>query len=130
MPTSLFLIFNHTFTDTQRKDALNSLGVSQVVDLPDELKKIWSDIPPDLIGIKDYLEPIQIWLKNNAAQGDFVLIQGDFGACCIMVNFSFENGLIPIYSTTERKMQEEILADGHIRLTHQFSHRIFRRYET
>ena len=126
---SLFLIFNHTFTDDQKGDAMVSLGIDRILDMPPDHKMIWSDIPPDLPTIEEYLEPIQTWLKINARKDDFVLIQGDFGACYVMVNYAFRMGLIPIYSTTQREMKEEVLEDGSVRLTHHFQHRIFRRYE-
>jgi hypothetical protein len=91
--TALFLIFNHTFTRVQRDDAVASLGVGRIVDMPPDYQKIWSDIPPDLPSIEEYLEPVQVWLKANARENDFVLIQGDFGACHIMMNYSFRIGL-------------------------------------
>ena len=125
---SLFLIFNHTFTDNQRSDALVSLGVKRIVDMPPDQKKIWRNISPDLPAIEAYLEPVKLWLKLNAKRDDFALIQGDFGACYIMVNFALAQGLIPVYSTTERMAVEEYGDDGTIKLIHQFRHQIFRRY--
>lgn len=129
MSYSLFLIFNHTFTDAQEQDAIVSLGIDWIVDMPEDYKKIWKSIPPNIAAIYDYLEPIQTWLKCNANKDDYVLIQGDFGACYIMVNFAFRIGLVPIYSTTSRNMKEVILKDGTVKLTHHFQHHIFRRYE-
>ena len=126
---ALFLIFNHKFTDAQRADALDSLGVTFIEEMPPPLKELWKDIPPDLESIEAYLEPIHTWLKVNAAAGDYVLIQGDFGACYITVNYAFRFGLIPIYSTTDRETAEEYQKDGTIKVTHHFRHRIFRRYE-
>ncbi len=125
---SLFLIFNHTFTDNQRSDALASLDVRRIVDMPSDYKKIWRNISPDLPAIEAYLEPVKLWLKLNAKPDDFALIQGDFGACYIMVNFAFDQGFIPVYSTTERVAVEEHGGDGTIQLIHQFKHQIFRRY--
>lgn len=129
MPSSLFLIFNHTFTDVQRADALASLDVTFIAELPPSLKEIWRSIPPDLESIEAYLEPIQTWLKVNVVEGDYVLIQGDFGACYIMINYAFKLGLVPIYSTTDRETEEEFDGDGAVKVTHHFHHRIFRRYE-
>jgi hypothetical protein len=57
-----------------------------------------------------------------------VLIQGDFGATFLMVNFAFEKGLIPIHSTTEREATEELQPDGSVRLSHRFLHKRFRKY--
>lgn len=125
---TLFLIFNHQFTKTQEADARTSLGVEQIVPLPSELQKDWSNIPPDLPGIQDYLNPTRTWLAAQAKEGDHVLIQGDFGACWLMVNFAQELGLIPVYSTTDRQAAEDLQPDGSVRLVHHFRHRIFRRY--
>ena len=126
---SLFLIFNHDITPVQESDARDSLGVQQIINMPPDLKALWRQIPPDLTEISGYLEPIKNWLAGQARKNDYVLIQGDFGACFIMVNFAFEIGLIPIYSTTEREAVEEHKEDGAVNLVHQFRHRIFRKYE-
>lgn len=129
MPRSLFLIFNHDITPLQESDARSSLGIGQIRCLPSDLKALWRQIPPDLTEISNYLEPVKSWLARQAKKKDYVLTQGDFGACFIMVNFAFKSGLIPIYSTTERVADEEHKEDGAVNLVHQFRHRIFRRYE-
>lgn len=126
--TRLFLLFNHSITPTQESDARSSLGVSEIVAPPDEIKTLWCQIPPDLSEISDYLRPVRQWLRASAYPDDYVLIQGDFGACCLMVDFSFKAGLVPVYSTTRREVSEILDADGSIRLTHRFDHRIFRKY--
>lgn len=129
MPRSLFLIFNHEITPVQESDASDSLGVQQIINMPPDLKDLWRQIPPDLPEISSYLNPVKDWLAGQARKNDYVLIQGDFGACFIIVNVAFETSLIPIYSTTEREAIEEHKKDGTINLSHQFKHRIFRKYE-
>ena len=128
MPSSLFLLFNHKLTPIQERDAFVSLAVKQIKNPPPDLQAMWSQIPPDLPGIEGYLRPIKEWLKGASKQGDYVLIQGDFGACFIMVNFAFSLGLIPVYSTTERVAVERQGDNGTVKLIHQFKHHIFRRY--
>lgn len=129
MNTSLFLIFNHDITPVQESDAYSSFGVQQIINMPPGLKDLWRQIPPNLPKISAYLNPVKDWLAGQAKKNDYVLIQGDFGACFIMVNFAFKKGFIPIYSTTEREAVEEYKEDGTVNLVHQFRHRIFRRYE-
>ncbi len=124
----LFLIFNHTMTALQEQDARMSLGVHQFVDLPAELKVMWRQIPADLERIDPYLAPIKTWLEDVSNQGDYVLIQGDFGACFIMVKFAMERNLAPIYSTTAREALEEHGEDGAVKMIHEFRHCIFRKY--
>lgn len=124
----LFLIFNHEITPLQEEDARRSVDVTRIIDLPSDLKTLWSQIPPDLPRICCYLEPVMDWLVSHARENDFVLIQGDFGACFIMVNFAFNRELILVYSTTWSEAVEEHEDDGTIKMVHQFKHRIFRRY--
>lgn len=128
-PRSLFLIFNHTFTYLQQTDARNTLKVVRIVEMPEDLKSLWSNVPPEFPEISNVLHPIRTWVGQNACPNDYVLIQGDFGACYLMVNFAFENDLVPIYSTTSRVVEEDLQPDGSIRLAHQFKHQIFRKYE-
>ena len=128
MAATVFLIFNHLFTPAQDDDARVSLGVKDLVGLPTSLKELWSRIPPDLEQLRPYLEPLTAWLGSQARQGDYVLIQGDFGACYLMVRFALERGLIPVYSTTRREVTEERQINGTVRLIHNFDHQIFRRY--
>jgi hypothetical protein len=126
--SNLFLIFNHEITSIQESDARDSLGVEQITDLPPALKELWRQVPPDLAEVSGYLGLVKTWLKSQAAENDYVLIQGDFGACYIMVNFAFKLGLIPIYSSTNREAVEKYNNDGSVKLVHQFKHKIFRRY--
>jgi len=125
---TLFLIFNHQLTQAQEDDARSSLGIDRIVPLPPEIHDLWSAIPPDLPEISNYLSPVREWIEASSKPGDYVLIQGDFGACHLMVQFAQNRGLIPIYSTTRREAAEEPQPDGSVRLIHRFEHRIFRRY--
>ncbi len=127
MPT-LFLIFNHHFTPAQQIDARQQLGLEQIVNPPSELQRLWSQIPPELAKLIPYLEPLQTWLRSQAQPGDYVLIQGDFGATYLMVDFALQHNLIPIYATTSRQAMEEHLPDGSVKLVHRFQHQMFRRY--
>ena len=125
---SLLLIFNHRITALQEENARCSLGVGRIVEPPEDIKAIWRQVPADLEAIDGYLSPVKAWLADHGKQGDYVLVQGDSGACFIIVNVAIEHGLIPIYSTTEREAVEEHGQDGTVRIIHHFRHRIFRRY--
>jgi len=125
----LFLLFNHHLTPAQEADAIENLGIETFVSPPDDITQIWGQIPPDMTGLSDYLKPVEAWLADQAAAGDYVLIQGDFGACYWMVQAAFALNLISIYATTRREAIENHLLDGSIELTHQFRHVIYRGYE-
>ncbi len=128
MKNKLLLLFNHQITDEQRKDAAVSLAVSSIVEPPEPIRDVWKRIPPELPAIEEHLAPVTSWISRQAGAGDYLLVQGDFGATYLMVRYAFDNGLIPIYSTTERLTEEEKQADGAVRLTHTFKHCRFRRY--
>lgn len=125
---TLFLIFNHRLTHLQESDARSNLGVAAIVDLPDNLKAIWADVPPALDSLADYLAPVKHWLAATAVPGDYMLVQGDFGATFLMVTFAFAQGLVPLYSTTNRQAEEQHDPDGTVRLVHRFYHQRYRRY--
>lgn len=82
MTKTLFLIFNHQFTPLQSEDAGRSLGVERIETMPEPVREVWGNVPPELAEIREYLAPVREWLDHNAKAGDAVLIQGDFGATC------------------------------------------------
>ena len=129
MDQALFLLFNHSLTDEQKQDALVSLNISRIVELPQYLKEQWSNVPSDIPELKAYVEPVKNWLFSQSQKGDHVLIQGDFGASYLMINYAFEIGLIPIYAATKRQIIEERENIGSVKVTRQFRHEIFRKYE-
>ncbi len=128
MTASLFLLFNHRLTPDQEQDAVSSLGVRDMVSLPADIGELWRQIPPELSELGDCLRPIREWLASRAKVHDYVLIQGDFGACFLMVKFALEQGLIPVYATTKREAVEEHQPDGSVKMTHRFQHYQFRKY--
>ena len=123
----MFLLFSHKLTPAQEADAKKSLKVEKFVTLPDELQKLWSNIPPQLEELDDYLTPLKEFIKKNAKEGDYVLIQGDFGGCYVMVNFVKSLGLQAIHSTTTRDVVEKIV-NGKVEKFSRFEHVIFRKY--
>ena len=128
MPPRLIVLFNHTLTNAQRADARQSLGADEILEPPPAVKRLWAEIPPEIEGLDEYLAPVSAWLTGSAVPGDYVLIQGDFGATCLLVRFTVEMGLKPVYSTTRREATETLQPDGTVELTHRFGHVRFRRY--
>ena len=124
----MFLCFNHELTREQIQDAKRNLNIDEFIHLPSRLKKLWQNIPPDLLDISSYLKPIIDWLKTTTREGDLILVQGDFGATYLIVQFAFKEGLIPVYATTKREVIEKKMPDGKVEMIHQFRHVIFRRY--
>ncbi len=126
---NLFLIFSHTLTPEQATDATNSLGVENFVSLPENLKTLWGNVPPDAeLDFATYLQPLKDFLAATAQAHDVVLIQGDFGATFHLVNHCKQAGYTPVYATTERVAIEQAQPDGSVVLQKVFKHKAFRRY--
>jgi hypothetical protein len=123
----MFLFFSHKLTPHQIEDA-QKMGIDEFVELPKNLQKLWSNVPPELENLDEYIKPFYEFLEKNAKKNDYVLIQGDFGLSCKLASFCKEKGFIPVYSTTKRKAIE-VKKNGKIIKTSEFKHIKFRRYE-
>lgn len=123
----LHLLFNHALTEEQIKDAQKNLGVDEMVPFSEGLLNIWKDIPYNKPTLKDLLGGHITYLQEVANKGDYLLVQGDFGATYIMVEIAKACGVIPIYATTQRKSVENIV-EGKIVKTSIFEHGIYREY--
>ena len=124
----IFLLFSHNLTQIQIDDAKNNLDIEKFVSLSQDLQELWSNIPSDLIFIKEYLLPFKNFLTENSNFGDVVLIQGDFGAVYQMVNFANDLGLKAVYATTTRVIEEIVIDEKTVKKS-IFEHRRFREYE-
>jgi len=123
----LILLFSHSLTPEQRDDATDNLGVGEFISLDSELQRVWSNVPPSLESLDEYLRPIKDFVSHNLNQDDIVLVQGDFGATFAMVSFVHSIGGVAVYATTRRDVVEEE-SKGEIVKTSIFRHIRFREY--
>ena len=123
-----FLLFNHKLSSAQKDEAEKEFHVHQAIEMPAQLKQLWQQVPAESEALKEYLAPFREWICENARKNDLVLVQGDFGATYLMVNFAFEKGLIPVYATSVRNAVERNLDDGTVKMEHIFSFCRFRQY--
>lgn len=123
----LLVLLSHELTKAQIEE-IKAKGVGEIIMLPLELKEIWGNI--DAKGDLDisYLKPIIQWVEEETKQEDLVIIQGEFGATYYMVNYCFEKGLCPIYSSSERVV-EEIIEGEKVITKRLFQHVNFREYK-
>ena len=124
----MLVLFNHSLTELQKHEAENVLGVEKFVYPPAAVSALWRNIPADREGVYPILEPAFHWIDREGSQGDLLLVQGDFGATCAMVNYALHAGLVPVYSTTVRRACERKRKDGTVEVMHEFRHVRFREY--
>lgn len=125
---SFIILMNHTLTEDQKSDALQTFQTTNFIVPPSDIARIWSNIPADAKALDPILAPIRRWLETVGKAHDIILIQGDFGAVFDMVLFAFDKHLVPVYATTERTAVENINDDGSVEITRIFRHRMFRKY--
>jgi hypothetical protein len=123
----MFLLFSHQLTPLQVEDAKKTLEVDLFVPLPQDLQRVWSNIPAELESLEEYLQAIKGFLLQHATQDDVVLVQGDFCAVYDIIKYAQSLELIPVCSTTKRKVEEAIHQNKIIK-TSTFEHVRYRRY--
>ena len=127
MEKKVLLVFSHQLTENQEKELIEGYGVKQIESLPEELQNMW----PNVSIKKDYKEnqeKIKKFVKENFGKKDIILIQGNWGYTYNLVKWSIENGLIPVYSYTERNVEE--IKDGeNVKKISYFKHVKFIEYE-
>lgn len=122
----LFILTNHTATQQQLDDAKLSLGVSEFVNLPADLKTLWGNVPPDIESVTEYVTPLLCWLDSSLQNEDIVWVQGEWGVTLAVIDWCRNRKVRCVYSTTKRVAIETPSPDGSIALTHVFSHVRFR----
>ncbi|MHA1793736.1 MAG: CRISPR-associated protein Csx20 [Promethearchaeota archaeon] len=125
----MILCFSHQLTENQEENAREVLKVNEFITLSDDLQQLWSNIPPKLESLTNYLSPLKEWIEKTTSKGDLILVHGDFGAVFQIVEFAFKLGLRPVYATTERKIIEKKMPDGTVNISRIFKHVLFRNYE-
>jgi len=123
----MILLFSHTLTPEQKEDAKKTLKVDKFISLPENLQKLWSNVPPEIENLDNYLEPIFNYLRKNLKKGDFVLVQGDFGVTCKTAEFVKSLKTVPVYATTKREVVEK-KENNKIVKTSIFKHIRFRKF--
>ncbi len=74
------------------------------------------------------MRDLMVWLDENASKGDYVLVQGDYGATFMIRTYCLKRKLIPVYATT-RRVAQEWNEGGKIITVRELEHANFRRYD-
>lgn len=121
-----FNVTNHNMTESQIADAKSALQAEEIVNLPEELKKIWGQVPPvDTNEVKVRLQPVLDWLEQQVSVGDFCMVAGSRTAVAF-VDLRIRSKATAVESCTERKVQEVQNPDGTVSKTAIFEHIRFR----
>ena len=121
------VLMNHNLSEDQKAEALQKLGVSEFVSAPQEVARLWCSADPTVAVEELGVERVIQWLDSTTGQDDWVLVQGDYGLTFAVVHWCLENGRVPVYATTRRKVVETVVG-GETLTNRVFCHVMFRRY--
>lgn len=104
---TIHLFFSHDLSEEQINDAKASLKVAEFKTLPKDLQTKFSNVPPSLDSLDDYVRGFYEYIDKNAKKGDFLLVSGDFGLCFKLINYAKTKSLKPVYATTKRDVLKD-----------------------
>lgn len=122
-------IISHKLLDSQVCELKKDWNVDNILELPEVLKKEWSNINTneELEKNLKIVNKFKKFILANTNQEDYVIVQGEWGMTFTVVNMCFELNRVPIYATTERKTKETVI-DGQVHSEKVFEHVRFRKY--
>ena len=127
MERKALLLFSHQLTENQEKELVENFKVKKIVSLSSELQEMWSNVSTKK-NYKENLEKIKKYIEENFNENDVMLVQGNWGYTYNIVKWSIEKKLVPVYSYTERNVEE--IKDGeNVKKISYFKHVKFIEYE-
>ncbi|WP_249069187.1 CRISPR-associated protein Csx20 [Leptotrichia sp. oral taxon 218] len=127
MERKALLLFSHQLTENQEKELVENFKVKKIVSLSSELQEMWSNVSIKE-NYKENLEKIKKYIEENFNENDVMLVQGNWGYTYNIVKWSIEKKLVPVYSYTERNVEE--IKDGeNVKKISYFKHVKFIEYE-
>jgi len=109
MERKALLLFSHQLTENQEKELVENFKVKKIVSLSNELQEMWSNVSIKE-NYKENLEKIKKYIEENFNENDVILVQGNWGYTYNIVKWSIKKKLVPVYSYTERNVEE--IKDG------------------
>ena len=127
MERKALLLFSHQLTENQEKELVENFKVKKIVSLSSELQEMWSNVSIKE-NYKENLEKIKKYIEENFNENDVMLVQGNWGYTYNIVKWSIEKRLVPVYSYTERNVEE--IKDGeNVKKISYFKHVKFIKYD-
>ena len=122
-----FCLLNHELTQNQILELKNRFNVENIIYPPEELSRKWSQIPAEKELDKTTIGNVTNWF-TAANKGDLLIVQGEFGATFMIVDYALKNELVPLHAVTKRVAVEH--RDGEVvSRQYVFEHVCFRKYE-
>ena len=122
-----YCLLNHELTENQKNELLTRFNCQSIIYREKELTAIWSQIPAVESIDLSVIKAVTDWL-GDAQEGDVLIIQGEFGATFMLVDYALKNKMIPLHAVTKRVATEQRNGET-VQRQYIFEHVCFRRYE-
>ena len=110
----VIVFLSHDLDDIQKNELKVKYGVEEIIFLPEDLQKIWSNVFCDENYEKDL-------------EKDCIIAQGNWGYVYTLVTEAKKNGFIPLYGFSYRDGEDKIVNGEKIRIS-KFKHVKFMEY--
>lgn len=124
---NMYVVMSHQLTDNQVQEIYHRFDIKNIVYLPEPLKKVWGNIPPEGEWNPSWLQPVKDWLSEQMNEGDKIIVQGEFGATYALVSWLQTRGFAVYYATSQRRVVETVKGEQVI-AQRLFEHVTFRKY--
>lgn len=124
-----FCLLNHQLTDNQKRELSEKYAAQEVIYPPAEISQLWSQIAPETERSEISRKIIQWLVAQNAQAADLFIIQGEFGATFMLVDYALKNKMIALYATS-RRVSKEVVEGETVRKEFSFEHIMFKEYAT
>ncbi|MCR4943181.1 MAG: TIGR02221 family CRISPR-associated protein, partial [Clostridium sp.] len=127
--TNCLVMLSHNLQKEQIDELKNNFNVNKIIYLSENLMKSWRNINPKEDINEDLFNEFNDEILNKTSEGDYVIVQGEWGITYAIVSSCLKLNRIPIYATTERKVLEEENSEGKVQSKKIFKHVKFREYK-
>lgn len=121
----VFCLMNHSLTQKQIAELTDVYKCKEIVYPEETISSLWSQV--NSTNEKDVIQSVIFWLKA-AKDGDYLIIQGEFGLTFTLVDYALKEKLIPIYATSKRIAKESRVGET-VHREYIFEHICFKKYE-
>ena len=117
---------NHPLSDAQTQDLKKHWGVVEIVNLPENLKALWSQIDPEYSNLDIALKVVKpIYEFAKSQDINIAMIMGELSASYRLIQ-SLKRDVVIVVATSKRVSQEVTQEDGNVRKVNVFKHIMFR----
>lgn len=126
------VVLNHPLSKEQIEDLDKAWGVKEdaIITLPQDLKSLWANIPPeaDDVQVCLHVQLIINWARGKdigLLPGDMIIIGGELVATLAVIA-GMDKDILSVCATTRRESVEKTMPDGSVQKTNVFRHVRFR----